>query len=69
MVAFSELQDYRPDVAVIGARLEDGPLTGFKLLHQLRASESKTPTVVLLDCTERDLVADAARRVLPRLCV
>jgi two-component system nitrate/nitrite response regulator NarL len=61
IVAFSELQDYRPDVALISARLEDGPLTGFKLLHQLRASESKTPTVMLLDCTERDLVVDAFR--------
>src|SRR5580704_7291668 len=29
--AFSELQKYRPDVAVISAQLEDGPLTGFKV--------------------------------------
>jgi len=61
LIAFSELQDYRPDVAVISARLEDGPLTGFNILHQLRASELKTPTVMLLDCTERDLVVDAFR--------
>jgi two-component system, NarL family, nitrate/nitrite response regulator NarL len=60
-VAFRELQHQRPDVAVISARLEDGPLTGFKILHQLRASESKTPTVMLLDSTERDLVIDAFR--------
>jgi two-component system nitrate/nitrite response regulator NarL len=59
--AFRELQDSQPDVAVVSARLEDGPLTGFKLLHQLRASESKTPTVMLLDSTERDLVVDAFR--------
>jgi two-component system, NarL family, nitrate/nitrite response regulator NarL len=61
LVAFGELQNYRPDVAVISARLEDGPLTGFKILHQLRASESKTPTVILLDSTERELVVDAFR--------
>ena len=61
LMAFSELQDARPDVAVISARLEDGPLTGFNILHQLRASELKTPTVMLLDCTERDLVVDAFR--------
>ena len=60
-VAFHELQDYQPDVVVISAQLEDGPLTGFKVLHQLRASESKTPTVMLLDSTERDLVVDAFR--------
>lgn len=61
LLAFSELQDYRPDVAVISARLEDGPLTGFNVLHQLRASESKTSTVMLLDSKERDLVVDAFR--------
>ena len=60
-VAVHELQDCRPDVVVISAQLEDGPLTGFKVLHQLRASESKTPTVMLLDSTERDLVVDAFR--------
>jgi len=61
VVAFSELENYRPDVAVISARLEDGPLTGFKILHQLCASESKTPTVILLDSTERELVVEAFR--------
>ena len=60
-VAFRELQNYRPDVAVISAQLEDGPLTGFRVLHQLRDSESKIPAVMLLDSTERDLVVDAFR--------
>ena len=60
-LAYHELQNCRPDVVVISAQLEDGPLTGFKVLHQLRASESKTPTVMLLDSTERDLVVDAFR--------
>ena len=59
--AYHELQNCRPDVVVISAQLEDGPLTGFKVLHQLRASESRTPTVMLLDSTERDLVVDAFR--------
>jgi len=60
-IAFGELQNYRPDVTLISARLEDGPLTGFKLLHELRSSESKTPAVMLLDTTERELVIDAFR--------
>jgi two-component system nitrate/nitrite response regulator NarL len=60
-VALSELQNYRPDVAVISAQLEDGPLTGFTVLHQLRASESKIPAVMLLDSTERGLVVEAFR--------
>jgi two-component system nitrate/nitrite response regulator NarL len=59
--AFDELRDCRPDVAVISAQLEDGPLSGFKLLQHLRASESKTATVMLLDSTDRDMVVDAFR--------
>jgi DNA-binding NarL/FixJ family response regulator len=60
-VALRELQNYRADVAVISAQLEDGPLTGFRVLHQLRDSESMIPVVMLLDSTERDLVVDAFR--------
>ena len=60
-IAFGELQDSQADVAVISARLEDGPLTGFRILHELRAVESKIPSVMLLDSTERDLVVDSFR--------
>jgi DNA-binding NarL/FixJ family response regulator len=60
-IAVQQLEEYRPDVAVISAQLEDGPLTGFKVLHQLRASETKTPAVMLLDSTDRELVVDAFR--------
>ena len=60
-VAVSELRNLQPDVAIISARLEDGPLTGFKVLHELRVADSKTPAVMLLDSTERDLVVDAFR--------
>lgn len=60
-VAFLELQNYRPHVAVISAQLEDGSLTGFQVLHQLRVSESKTSALMLLDSAERDLVVDAFR--------
>jgi DNA-binding NarL/FixJ family response regulator len=58
---FQELQSYQPDVAVISAHLEDGPFRGFKVLQQLRASESKTCAVILLDGAERDLVVGAFR--------
>jgi two-component system, NarL family, nitrate/nitrite response regulator NarL len=59
--AIRDLQDFRPDVAVISARLEDGPLTGFRILQELRAGESRTPVVMMLDATERELVVDAFR--------
>jgi two-component system, NarL family, nitrate/nitrite response regulator NarL len=60
-VALDELLHYRPDVAVISARLEDGPLTGFKVLQRLHSTESAIPTVMLVDSTERELVVNAFR--------
>jgi len=60
-VAFLELQNVRPDVAVISAQLEDGRFTGFKVLHQLCTSQPKTPAVMLLDSAERDLIVEAFR--------
>ncbi len=59
--AFRELQNHRPDVAVISAQLQDGRLTGFNVLQQLRASQLKTSAVMLLDSPERDLVVEAFR--------
>jgi two-component system, NarL family, nitrate/nitrite response regulator NarL len=59
--AFQELSDYKPDVAVISAALEDGPLTGFKVLHQLRTSQPKLPAIILLNSDDRELVIDAFR--------
>ena len=61
LIAFRELRDSHPDVAIISARLEDGPLRGFRILHELRAVESRISSVLLLDSTERDLVVDAFR--------
>src|SRR5205085_8236665 len=58
---FLELKNSRPDVAVISAQLEDGRLAGFKVVHQLLASNLKIPSVMLLDSDERDLVVDAFR--------
>jgi two-component system nitrate/nitrite response regulator NarL len=58
---FQELPDYRPDVAVISAHLEDGQFKGFKVVQQLHASESKTSAVILVDGDERDLVVGAFR--------
>ena len=56
---FLELKNSRPDVAVISAQLEDGRLAGFKVVHQLLASNLKIPSVMLLDSDERDLVVGA----------
>ena len=52
-LAFRELQNDSADVAVISARLEDGPLSGFRVLHQLHTSPKKIPAVMLLDSADR----------------
>ena len=59
--AILKLNEHRPDVAVISAELQDGPLMGFKVLNELRAAQFKTATIMLLRDSERDLVIDAFR--------
>jgi two-component system nitrate/nitrite response regulator NarL len=58
---FLELEKTQPHVAVISAELQDGPLAGFRVLQQLRASESPTSPIMLLNLSEQDLVMDAFR--------
>lgn len=55
------LQQEPAQVAVISANLQDGPLSGFQLLRELRASHPGTRAILLLDSAERDLVVDAFR--------
>jgi DNA-binding NarL/FixJ family response regulator len=57
----SALEQRQPHVATISANLQDGPLVGFEVLRELRASHPKTHAIMLLDSPERDLVVDAFR--------
>jgi DNA-binding NarL/FixJ family response regulator len=56
-----ELAKKEPHVAVVSSDLLDGPLTGFKVLHQLRDANSRICTVMLLNSSERELVIDSFR--------
>ncbi|HEV2522290.1 MAG TPA: response regulator transcription factor [Candidatus Acidoferrales bacterium] len=56
-----ELERVHPDVALINARLEDGPLAGYHVLQSLHPLCPKTAAVMLIPETERDLVVDAFR--------
>jgi DNA-binding NarL/FixJ family response regulator len=49
------------DVALISDSLEDGPLTGFRLVRELRTSFPKTRIIMLLKSARNDLVIDAFR--------
>jgi DNA-binding NarL/FixJ family response regulator len=55
------LHQEEAQVAVISANLQDGPMSGFQLLRELRASHPRTRTILLLDSSDRDLVVDAFR--------
>lgn len=55
------LAKMRPQIAVISARLQDGPLAGLKVLHGLHTSEHSPPVVVLLDSDDRELIVECFR--------
>jgi len=56
-----ELQNYKPHVSLISAKLRDGAFTGFKVVQQLRGFEPPNAAVMLLDSNERDMVVAAFR--------
>jgi DNA-binding NarL/FixJ family response regulator len=55
------LKERKPDVAIVSAHLQDGPLEGYHVVRELRSLHSKTRAIMLLDSRERDLVIDAFR--------
>lgn len=55
------IDSHSPDVALISEGLQDGPLTGFGVLRELRDSFPKTKVVVLLKSAREDLIVDAFR--------
>ena len=55
------LEKKRPQVAIISARLQDGPVAGLKVLQELRAAQHSVPTVLLLDSQDRELIIEGFR--------
>lgn len=55
------IRQSRPSVALIAAHLQEGPLSGFACLPQLRAEFPSLPSIVLLDRSDPELVVDAFR--------
>jgi DNA-binding NarL/FixJ family response regulator len=52
---------HSPDVALICESLQEGPLTGFRVLRELRSSFPQTSVIVLLKSATEDLTVDAFR--------
>lgn len=55
---FAECQ---PNVAIVSAQLEDGPLHGYHVVRELRAAQPATRAVMLLGSRSQELVTDAFR--------
>jgi DNA-binding NarL/FixJ family response regulator len=59
--ALSFIEKCQPDVAVISAQLESGPLDGYRLLSAMRSMQCTTRAILLLGTREREPVIDAFR--------
>ena len=55
------LREHQPDIALIGAHLQEGPHSGLACLPQLRAEFPELRWIMLLDQTDPELVVDAFR--------
>jgi DNA-binding NarL/FixJ family response regulator len=53
------LAEHHPQVAVVSIRLQDGAKAGLKALRESTASNNSTRAVMLLDCSDPELVTDA----------
>lgn len=57
----AEANAIRPTVALIGANLEDGPMTGFGVVRSLHSLHPEVRIVLLLDSANRAWIIDAFR--------
>src|ERR1700676_66885 len=55
------LRIIKPDVLVVGARLEEGDSTGFDITREIRASHPKVNVVLILDSSQPATVVEAFR--------
>ena len=59
--AIRELEKFHPDIALISTHLQDGNMTGYRVLQSLPISCPKTAAIMMLPVSDRDLVIDAFR--------
>jgi two-component system nitrate/nitrite response regulator NarL len=55
------IEKNQPDIALINVHLEDGKLTGYKVLQSTLALSPRTSAIMLIPDSDRDLVVDAFR--------
>jgi DNA-binding NarL/FixJ family response regulator len=57
----TSLQQNRPQVAVISSDLLDGPLSGLRILPEIRRAHPETKILVMMASQDKELVIDAFR--------
>jgi len=56
-----QLEKRQPDVALINTHLQDGQMTGYRVLQSLPKTCPKTAAIMMIPVCDRDLVIDAFR--------
>jgi two-component system nitrate/nitrite response regulator NarL len=59
--AIRELEKHQPDVALINTHLQDGKMTGYRVLQSLPTACPKTAAIMMIPGSDRELVIDAFR--------
>jgi DNA-binding NarL/FixJ family response regulator len=55
------VQEHRPKVAIVSDTLEDGPLTGLRILSDIKRTNADTRILVAMGSMDRELVTEAFR--------
>ena len=59
--ALRAVHEYHPDVALISAELQNGPMAGLNVLNEMRVSRMKAVSVMLISANEDELILRAFR--------
>src|SRR6266853_5699074 len=59
--AIRELEKCQPDIALINTHLQDGKMTGYRVLQSLPMACPKTSAIMMIPVCDRELVIDAFR--------
>ena len=59
--AIREVEKYQPDIALLNTHLQDGKMTGYRVLQSLPTACPKTAAIMMIPVADRELVIDAFR--------
>src|SRR5690242_13390774 len=57
--AIRELERWQPDIALLNTHLQDGRMTGYRVLQSLAIICPKTAAIMMIPVADRELVIDA----------